>query len=126
MLGQEPQARLVVHVLAEVWGGDDVLGQCGALQQRAQVVLPALGGQLGTQEQRDHLRFAARPQPPHARHLTSTSVAVSLSSWRHPALASTQETAAKAHFDRPAATLAALESPRQTTGWVDNKSCPRY
>jgi hypothetical protein len=59
MLSQEPQARLVLDVVAEVGSRDDAAGQSGAFQQRPQVVLPAVGGQLGAQEQRDHFRFAA-------------------------------------------------------------------
>lgn len=56
----EPQARLVLGVVTEVGGGDDAVGQSGALQQRPQVVPPTVGEQLGAQEQCDDLRFAAR------------------------------------------------------------------
>jgi len=59
VLSQEPQARLVLGVVAEVGSRDDAVGQSGAPQQRPQVVLPAVGGQFGAQEQRDHFRLAA-------------------------------------------------------------------
>jgi hypothetical protein len=40
--------------------------------------LRLLGWQLGAQEQRDHLRFAAWPPPPHTQHLAPVSVAILL------------------------------------------------
>jgi len=52
--------------------------QAGLVQQRPEFVPEAGGGQLGAQEQRDHLRLAAWPQPPHTPHLARTSVAVLL------------------------------------------------
>jgi len=73
-----PQARLVLGVVAEVGVGDHVLGQALALQQRPEVVRVAGGGQFGAQEQGDHLRLAAWPQPPHTVHLAPASVVVTV------------------------------------------------
>ncbi|HEV2257889.1 MAG TPA: hypothetical protein VGS06_32540 [Streptosporangiaceae bacterium] len=53
--------------------GDNALGQAVALQQRLELGPETWGGQLGAQEQRDHLRFAAWPQPPHTHHLAPAS-----------------------------------------------------
>jgi hypothetical protein len=72
LLGQDPQAHLVLGGIAEVRGADNVLGHAVALQQHPDVGAEAVGGQLSAQEQRDHLRFTAWPKPPHAQHLAST------------------------------------------------------
>jgi hypothetical protein len=44
MLGQQPQARLVLGVVVEVRVGDDGLGQAVALQQRSEGVPEAAAG----------------------------------------------------------------------------------
>jgi len=50
VLGQQPQPRLILGVVAEVGVDDDRLGQSVALQQRPEVVPEAGGAQLGAQE----------------------------------------------------------------------------
>src|SRR5262249_24419600 len=83
MLGQQPQRRLVLGVIAEVRGADNGLGPTVPLQQRPERVPEAAGGQLSAPEQRDHLRFAAWPQPSHAQYLASVSAAVTCPSRQH-------------------------------------------
>src|SRR5215468_9693315 len=74
MLGQELLAGLVLGGIVEVGSGDQALGQAGLVQQRLELVPEAGGRQLSAQEQRDHLRLAAWPQPPHTQHLAPTSL----------------------------------------------------
>ena len=76
MPGQQPQPCLVLSVGVEIGIGDDVLGQAGLFQVRPKGVPCAGRGQLGAQEERDHLCFAAWPQPPHTQHLAPVPVAV--------------------------------------------------
>jgi len=48
-------------VIAEGGGGNDTLGHAVTIQQRPDLGPETAGEQLGAQEQRDHLRLAARP-----------------------------------------------------------------
>ena len=88
-----PQPRCQVSSRSRAWFsassprsgvGDDALGQARLFQMRPEVVPGAGRGQLGAQEQRDHLRLAAWPQPPHTQHLAPTPVAAPLPSCHHP------------------------------------------